>query len=205
MRIKIVALALTAGAGLVAPGIALAADSATSGTSSAVDRAAQRLSSINDALKGLVTDGSITQTQADEVAATLSASDALRGGPHGPGGRGHHGHHGPRGGHVSPEATAKVLGVTVEELRTAQQAGRTLAQIAAAEGVSKADLISGLVAAAKTQLAADVEAGTVTQAQADEIAGTLTARITEKVDRVRLARPERSEPKAATPSAASTA
>ena len=67
-------------------------------------------------------------------------------------------------------------------LRTAREAGQTLAQIAEAEGVSRADLISGLVAAAETRLAADVTSGRLTQAQADERSATLTARITEKVD-----------------------
>jgi hypothetical protein len=173
MRQKTAAAILTAGlltgggAALFVPDVALAADSATDG----------RVTAITNALKGLVSDGTITQAQADKVADTLARSDL--GGPGGPGG------HGPgRGaGRLSPEATAKVLGITVDELRSAQESGKTLAQIAEANGVSKSDLISGLVAAAKAQLAAEVKAGRITQAQADELAADLTDRITERVDR----------------------
>jgi hypothetical protein len=190
MRTKMTAIALSAGlalggAALVTPS-AFAQDSSTSPSTSpspTADRAASRLTSIAAALKGLVSDGTITQAQADKVASTLSTSDAL----HGPGGRG--GGRGDKGGRLSPEATATVLGITVEELTTARDAGKTLAQIAEAEGVSKADLISGLVAAARTQIAADVTAGRLTQARADAKLATLTADITEKVDAVRPARP----------------
>jgi hypothetical protein len=179
MRKKTAATILAAGlvtgggAALFVPSVALAAD-AGAGDQSATDRAATRLTAIKDALKGLVSDGTITQAQADKVAGTLAES-----GLGGPGGRGGHG----RGGWVSPEATAKVIGITVDQLRTAQQSGQTLAQIAEAHGVSKADLIKGLVEAAETQLAADVKAGKLTQAQADQITSDLTTRVTERVDR----------------------
>jgi hypothetical protein len=182
MRKKTAATLLAAGlvtgggAALFVPSVALAAD-ASSGDQSATDRAAARLTSIKSALKGLVSDGTITQAQADKVASTLAESGL--GGPGGPGGPGGHG----RGGWVSPEATAKVIGITADQLRTEQRAGKTLAQIAEAHGVAKADLIKGLVAAAKTQLAADVKAGKLTQAQVDQISANLTARVTEHVDR----------------------
>lgn len=194
MRTKLAALALTAGlatgaVALTAPVSAFAAADAATSTattspaagSTAVQRAAARVTAIKDALKGLVTDGTLTQAQADRVATTLSTSDALRGGGHG--------RHG--GGHLSPEAVAKVLGISVDELRTQQQAGKTLAQIADAEGMSKADLVTGLVAAAKAQLAADVTAGRLTQAQADEKAAGLQAETTQRVDQVRPARGDR--------------
>lgn len=179
MRKNIVSLALISGLGLggaalISPTLASAADTVTTGAASGV---ADRVAHIKQALAGLVKDGSITQKQADKVARALAAQLPPRG--DGPG----HGR-GPRAGHLSPEAVAKVLGISVAELRTAEQAGKTLAQIAAAEGINKADLISKLVAAAKAQLAADIKAGTVTQAQADEISADLTARITDRVDRV---------------------
>ena len=192
MRTTLVALALTAGlatggAALVVPTSAFAQDSATSTATVTPDagtaeRVAARVSALKTALAGLVTDGTLTQAQADEVATTLSTSDALRGG-----GRGH-GHHGVRGGHLSHEAVASVLGITTEELRTLRQAGKTLAQIAQAEGISRSDLISRLVAAAKEQLAADVTAGRITQAQADAKAATLTADVTARVDQVKTGR-----------------
>jgi hypothetical protein len=177
MRKKTAAALLAAGlvtgggAALFVPGVALAADSSTGST--ATDRASARLTAIKDALKGLVSDGTITQSQADKVADTLAEADL--------GGRGGHGRG--AGGRVTPEATAKVIGITVDQLRAAQEAGQTLAQIAEAHGVSKSNLIKGLVDAAKAQLAADVKAGTLTQAQADQVAAGLTERITERVDR----------------------
>lgn len=179
MRKNIVSLALISGLGLggaalISPTLASATDSATTTAARGV---ADRVARIKQALAGLVKDGSITQKQADKVATTLAARLPPRGdGP----GRGR----GPRAGHLSPEAVAKVLGITVTELRTAEQAGKTLSQIAADKGISKADLISKLVTAAKAQLAADVKAGTISQAQADEMSADLTARITDKVDRV---------------------
>jgi hypothetical protein len=165
------ALVTGGGAALVVPNVAQADDTSTSST--ATDRAAARLTAIKSALKGLVSDGTITQSQADKVAATLSTAEL-----------GGFGGHGRGGGRVSAEATAKVIGITVDQLRTAREAGQTLTQIAAAHGVSKDKLIAGLVAAAKSELAADVKAGRLTQAQADQLSATLTARITERVDQV---------------------
>ena len=160
---------LTGGtAAVTAP--AFAADAVSSTT----DHAAARLSAIKDALKSLVSDGTLTQTQADKVATTLAQSNL---------GFGRGDHRGPRGP-LSPEATAKVLGITPAQLRTAVESGQTLAQIAATKGMSKADLISGLTAAAKAQLAIDLKAGRITQARYDDALSHLSARITEVVDRV---------------------
>ena len=136
--------------------------------------ASQRLTAIKNALKGLVSDGTLTQAQADKVATTLD--NALPKG--GPGGRG-----GPGGGRGIEDA-ATVLGMTPEALRTAMGTTKSLADVAKARGMSKATLISKLVAAAKTRIAADVKAGRITQAHADEHLADLQARITEMVDRV---------------------
>jgi hypothetical protein len=160
-------------AALVAPTIAIAADASTAKAGSATDRAAARLGALKDALKGLVSDGTITQAQANKVATTLSTADIPFGG----------GHRG-RFGVLSPDATATVLGITPEQLRDARDSGRTLAQIAATKGISRADLISKLVAAAKTQLAADLKAGRLTQAQYDSAVSGLTTHIAEHVDQV---------------------
>ena len=216
MRTKIAAVALTAGlaaggVALVVPGSAFASGATTSTpttspSTGATDPAAQRRSSIKDALKVLVTDGTITQAQADKVASTLSSSHGMPGGW--AGGRGMRGGwaggRGMRGGHLSPDALAGILGVTTTELRTQLQAGKTLTQIAQTKGISKADLINKLVAAAKTQLAADVKAGTITQAQADTATSALTADITNRVDQVRPAHSDHDQMPNGTPSAAAT-
>ena len=194
MRTKIAAFALTAGlaaggAALVLPGSAFAATPSPSASASATaapsaaDRAAARVIRIAGALKGLVTDGTLTQAQADKVASTLSTSDALRGGGFG-GGRGGYGGR----SHLDRATVASILGVTTDELRTQQQAGKTLAQIAATKSITKADLIDKLVAATKTQLAADVTSGKITQAQADAASSTLTADVTKRVDAVHQGR-----------------
>ena len=199
MRKQMISIALVSGLGLgvasVAwPGIASAADSTTTTVAGGL---ADRVAGIKDALKGLVSNGTISQAQADKVASTLATTLP-------PMGRGGHG--GPGGG-LAPEAVAKALGITVDELRAGHEAGKTLAQLAAAKGISKADLISKLVAAAKAQLAADVTAGRLTQAQADARSSTLTARITEMVDRVgpphgdRGPRPDASAPAASSSTA----
>ncbi|MFN8075592.1 MAG: hypothetical protein U0Q15_09250 [Kineosporiaceae bacterium] len=158
------------------------ADAAT-GTTSPTDRAQARLTSLKDALKGLVSDGTLTQAQADKVASTLA--DKGYGGPGmggmGPGGMGMG--RGMRGAFGGPEELAKILGITTEELRTKLESGKTLTQIAAEKKISKADLVAKLVAAAKTSLATAVKDGRLTQAQADTISKDLATRIGEMVDR----------------------
>jgi hypothetical protein len=181
MRKKIAVAALAGGLGLtggmlIAPSIATAADSSSTTT------VGGRLTALKDALKGLVTDGTLTQAQADKVATTLDQKLPRRG-PDGPGGFGRHG--GPGGpGHLHPDAVAKALGMTEAELRTQLEAGKTLTAIAQAKGISKSSLISSLVKAAEADIAADVKAGRLTQAQADQVKSGLQARITARVDQV---------------------
>ena len=176
MRTKIATFALatvvvTGGAVLLGPAFAQAASSDTSTVAGAVG---DRVSRLADALKGLVTDGTLTQQQADKVASTL-AEQLPRGGPHGR-----------HGGHLSPDTVAQVLGITTDELFTAQRDGKTLAQIAQDQGIAKADLIDRLVVAGEKQLADDVAAGRLTQAQADQEKAELRAEITERVDSTHL-------------------
>ena len=161
------ALGLTgvAGAALVAPAVSYAA----TGDSTALDA---RVTSLRQALTGLVTDGSLTQAQADEVATTLAEAR--------PEGFGRGGHGGGR--LVDMAAAAEALGLTEEELRTQTQAGETLADVAVAQGVAEADLVDALVAAARTRLADAVTAGRLTQAQADARAADLETRITASLD-----------------------
>lgn len=169
------ALVLAAATGLaglgigatLGPGVAAAA---TSTTASAVGN---RVTAIKDALSGLVSDGTISQSQADKVASTLA--DKLP--QHGPGGFGPGGF----GRGANLEAAAKILGLTTDELRTQLQSGKSLADLAKAKGISTTTLVNKLLAAAKTELAAQVKAGKLTQAQADEFLSGLKERITERV------------------------
>ena len=175
MRTKLATLALAGalgvtgvgGAALVAPAVSYAA----TGDSAALDA---RITSLTSALAGLVSDGSITQAQADEVAATLAAAR--------PEGFGRGGHGG--SGRVDTAAAAEALGITQEELRTQTQAGQTLADIAEAQGVAESDLVDALVAAATTRLAEAVTASRLTQAEADARATDVEARITDSLDKL---------------------
>jgi hypothetical protein len=167
------------GLAMTAP-IASALTVSEDGTSTTVG---DRLQAIKDALAGLVTDGTLTQAQADQVAATLDESDALRG--HGGGGHG-------RGG-LDLDAAATALGMTVEELRTALAVeGTTLADVAAAEGVDTSTLVDALVAAGTERLTQAVEDGRLTQAEADERLAALPERVAALVEEeLRFGRPGR--------------
>ncbi|RZS89895.1 hypothetical protein EV189_1674 [Motilibacter rhizosphaerae] len=155
----------------------VAASAATSSTTAVGDR----VTAITKALAGLVSDGTITQSQADKVASTLSTALPQ---PPGPGGWGPGRGHGPGRG-AELDAAATIIGVTPEQLRTDLQAGKTLAQIAQGRGISQSTLVDKLVAAEKTRIAADVEAGRLTQAQADTIISGLTDRVTKQVTSTR--------------------
>lgn len=160
------ALGLTgvAGAALVAPAVSYAA----TGDSTALE---SRVTSIKEALTGLVSDGTITQAQADRVASTLAEAR--------PEGLGHHGRGGGRGIHL--EALAD-LGITAEEVRAAAEAGTTLAQLAEEQGVAEDEVVAALVAAGKEHLADAVADGRLTQAEADEKAADLQTRVTARLD-----------------------
>lgn len=135
----------------------------------------QRVTKIKDALSGLVKDGTLTQAQADKVATTLDEKLPERR------------HGGPRGAQLKDAVEA--LGVTPQELRTALESGKSLADVAATKGISRDALVAKLVTAAKTHLAEEVTEGDLTQAQADARLADLTTRIGQLVDRKGL--PER--------------
>lgn len=140
----------------------------------------ERLTHIKNALKGLVSDGTLTQTQADKVATTLDQS-LPRGGP----GRMRH--------HLLHDA-AGILGMTVEQLRTAMGTDKSLADIAATKGISRDTLIDRLAAVIEKRLAEQVKAGHLTQAQADARKAEIKQKLAQAVDRVGLPqRPERGD------------
>jgi hypothetical protein len=119
---------------------------------------------IEDALAPLVANGTISQSQADDVTKALEAAKPdMHRGPGGPGfgspgfGRGR-----------ELDAAAAAIGISTDDLRTAVQSGQSLAQVAEAHGKTAQDVVAALVAAEKTELDARVKSGDITQAQADQ-------------------------------------
>jgi len=125
------------------------------------------------ALDPLVTKGTITQAQEDQILAALQAARPEHGGPgfgRGPGGPG------------DLDAAAKVLGITADELRTDLQGGQSLADVAKAKGVDVNKVIDALVAQLKAHLDSEVASGEHTRAQADQILADAKAHITDFVN-----------------------
>ena len=108
-----------------------------------------------------VTQGTVTQAQADALNARLQAGDtaALLAGE----GK----------GRISAvrqamlDAAAKALSLTSADLSTQLRSGQTLAQLATAHNTTEQAVVSAALTAAKAQLDQQVTAGTITQAQAD--------------------------------------
>jgi hypothetical protein len=134
---------------------------------------------IAEVLAPLVDNGTLTQAQLDTVVQTL-VDNMPQGGRGGHGGRGDHGGRGQRGEHL--EAAATALGMTADELRTELQAGKTIAQVAADQGVDVQDVIDALVADVKAHLDEEVASGEHTQAEADAKLAEITDRITDRVN-----------------------
>ncbi len=75
------------------------------------------------------------------------------------------------------DAAQKLLGMTAEQLQAERQAGKSLAEIATAKGVSEDALIQAILDSHKASLAKLVADGKLTQAQAD----AMTTRMPEQV------------------------
>ena len=136
---------------------------------------------IRDELQELVDNGTITSEQADAVAEHLVANR-----PDGPGFGGHH----PRGGHrgFDGEVVAGIIGISVDELRDALQAGSTIAEVAEANGVDPQTVIDALVDEASDHLEVAVENGRLTEDEAANRLAEITERITERVNEGRPVR-----------------
>jgi len=161
--------------------VAMTPASATTSTNPVTSR----LANFKSALSGLVSDGTLTQAQADKVAGTLD-NKMPKGGERGM--RGPGGHFGGIGMAHTQDAAAKALGLTPEKLRAALKSGKSLAQVAKDQKVSVASLVKAMVTATEAELATAVKDGKLPQVQADKIKSSLTQRITDRVNRVR---PER--------------
>src|SRR5215218_760394 len=179
MRRKIVATAVAALA-VAGAGAALAANAVGTPqqeSKAVVDDAAQQLgvdaTKLSAALKkalenpvdAAVAAGSMTKAQGDALKAQIESQEyPLLAGP----GFGRHGGPGGHGfGHLAAAAT--YLGLSATELQTQLAAGKSLADVAKAQGKTVDGLVSALVADEKKELDAAVSAGRLTQAQADEM------------------------------------
>jgi polyhydroxyalkanoate synthesis regulator phasin len=147
------------------------------------------LGSAEDAqLDQAVKDGDLTQAQADAIKKRRQASGRVLGipgfrgpggpggpgvlrGPGGPGGPERHGRpgfgRGPGGGLFGD--AAKALGISESKLFSELRTGKSLAEIAKANGKTVDDVKAAVKAAAKARLDKAVKAGDLTQSQADEM------------------------------------
>jgi hypothetical protein len=151
-------------AGLTLTGTTLASAQVSDVTGTVTDPAATTDSTVakgdwaKSVLDGLVAKGTITQAQADEILAALNAARPA----HGPGGKGH------GRGFGKLDAAAQALGMTVEDLRSALQGGKSLAAVATEKGIDVAKVVDALVAEFKAHLDQEVASGIHTQAEADQ-------------------------------------
>jgi hypothetical protein len=193
-RTRIAAVATAGALAAAGTGVALAtsADDAKEREQAVLEDAAGRLDVDADELRDALTAaqdaqldaevkaGRLTQEQADAIKQMRDRSGLVLGGPgrghgHGPGGPGS----GLRGDHRGGPgevlgAAAKALGITEEQLVRKLRNGRTLQQIARAEGKDYADVNAAIRSAVKTELDAAVDDGKLTQQQADDMLEHLT-------------------------------
>lgn len=128
---------------------------------------------LRQALAPLVSEGTITQAQADRVLEALQAARPPRG------------HGGPGfGGARNLDAVATALGMTTDEVATALRGGQTLGQLADSKGVSRTVVVDAIMAGISAHLDDEVAKGEHTQAEADTKEAEIRARITANLDQV---------------------
>jgi hypothetical protein len=80
------------------------------------------------------------------------------------------------------DAAATYLGLTEDQLRTQLESGKSLADIAKAQGKSVDGLKQALTAGLKTKLDAAVKAGRLTQSQANDILAKVSASLDDLIN-----------------------
>jgi len=149
----------------------LAGDTGTTGVPGAAETPAERPSRrehLTSALAPLVTDGTLTQAQADKVITAIESAAPARG----------------RRGGKRAELVASTIGITVEELRTELGTTKSVADVAQAHNVDVQKVIDALVADATKHIDQAVTDGKLTAARAATEKSTLVDRITERVNTV---------------------
>ena len=135
-----------------------------------------------DRIEAAVKAGRLTRAQADAIEARVKSHAGgpfLFGGPPGSFDHGrfeHHGafdHHGPS----LFDAAATYLGISEDALHKALASGKTLAQIAKANGKTASGLEAAMTASFRARLAAAVKAGRLTKQQADRFTRAVTAHL----------------------------
>jgi lipoate-protein ligase A len=134
-----------------------------------------------------VASGEHTQEEADaKLAEAKTRITEMVNNPGLPAPKGHGGEsgrgHGMKGG-KGLDAAATAIGITADELRTELQAGKSIADVATAKGVSVDAVIAAMVADVKAHLDEEVASGEHTQEEADAKLAEATTRITEMVNR----------------------
>jgi hypothetical protein len=158
----------------------------TAGPATDTDRTT-RLQAI---LQPLVDDGTLTQAQADKVITAFRAAG---------GGMGDHGDHGGHGGRMGGggpgmagtnvlDTVATTIGISTADLQAGITGGKTIAEIAVANGSTAQKVIDALVAEVTAHFDAEVKAGEHTQADADQRIADATTRITDMVNNTQTAR-----------------
>jgi hypothetical protein len=132
---------------------------------------------LKDQVEAAVKAGTLTRAQADAIEARIAAGQGPGlGGPGGPWGGMH------RMGLGKLTAAATYLGLTGAELRTQLQSGKTLADVAKAQGKTVDGLVQALVDAEKSELDTAVSSGRLTAAQEQQIVAQLKQRVTDMVN-----------------------
>lgn len=163
-----------AGVALFAPTISGAqTDDTTESTTD--DATAQRGQRLAEILAPLVEAGTIEQAQADAVVAAIQDAAPARLG------QGRHGGFGMRG-EIADEVS-QVLGLSAEEIRTQLADGRSLADIAADQGVEAQAVVDAIVASIQERIDAAVADGRLTEEEAAERNEDIAEHATEMVER----------------------
>jgi len=188
-RKRIVAVGAAVALAVAGGGVAYAAATGTDQRDAVLRDAAGRLnvspSDLRSALEGAygdqldqaVKDGKLTQQQADAIKQRIARHGVPLGGPMGPDGPGH----GPFG--VGLDAAAGYLGLSDAQLFRALRSGRTLADVAKAQGKSVDGLEQALLDDAASHLDRAVADRRLTATERDRILADLRAHVGDLVNR----------------------
>lgn len=77
---------------------------------------------------------------------------------------------------------ASLLKLDADRLQEELKAGKSLAEVASAQGVAKVEVVALLVKQQKEQLASEVSSGRLTQEEADKRSSELESRVERMVD-----------------------